>query len=292
MTVTLLFRAGAISKSTRAGRTPKTLLIAAKHNLRETQAERGFRAQIDHSRMHLNQILFGPQTAAEIVNMGQQLIKKFRTASTTLRKDHVQALEFIVSLPPNSGVDVSAYFRASATWFLQEFGSAMVLSIVYHGDEAAPHIHVLVAPIVNDRYEGGAPVKRLRLRALVKKFASDVGERFGLTFEPKAKLTNTERTSAATTVLDALASAGDKALQSAVWSAVRADIERSPQGYLELLGLHAATHLKTTKMRTFAQIMTSRGRRTSEDKAIRVNQNLTCVGFAGKSHPSNTGESR
>jgi len=60
MKTSLIFLAKSIGRSTRCGRKSVTLSQAARHNLRELQAERGSRAHITTAHTSLNCVLHGP----------------------------------------------------------------------------------------------------------------------------------------------------------------------------------------------------------------------------------------
>jgi phage tail sheath protein FI len=60
------FAIKSIGMSTCGGRKPQMLIDAARHNLREIQAEQGASSHIDASRIKDNVVLFGPPTAKEV----------------------------------------------------------------------------------------------------------------------------------------------------------------------------------------------------------------------------------
>lgn len=279
MSSSLLFRVGTIGLSTRGSHTPCTLVNACRHNLRELQVERGFRNHIDSSRTSLNKILHGPGSARDVQQLARALIERHLVPMPKLRRDHVQAIEFLISLPVNTSIDADAYFRASVDWLIGVFGEEMLLSAVVHFDEAAPHMHALVLPVVNGKHVGGAPVKRDRLRLMTEDFAQAVGRPFGLAFTPRVRLTVGQRKDIAAVVLDRLASSSDPVTASALWPCVRAEIARAPQQYLDALGLLPLPVRNPKKLRTVMQIMTSRGKRTSEDREWRNGALPSCVGF-------------
>ncbi len=134
--------------------TGKTIIyLAAKHNHREILAEIGAAqgGHIDLSRVGFNYVLRGLDTAHGVAGMAQSLLDN--AGVKTLRKDAVRALEIIFSLPPDSAIDHARYFEDSTQWAEQYF-QAPVISAVVHLDEAAPHCHVLVLPLVYGRMVG------------------------------------------------------------------------------------------------------------------------------------------
>lgn len=269
MTKSLYFSGKSIGLSTRQGRSAVSLLVAARHNLREIQAELGSRKSIDPARTAQNIVLHGPSTARGVAELAQALKDKHLLPSKKLRRDHVQALEFMVSIHRDADCVAHEYFGASLQWFRDNFPVEMILSAVIHLDEGAPHMHVLVLPIVAGKYQGGAPLKYASLMGLTHKFAAEVGKRFGLSFAKKPSMSSAQRVSAAKTVLAYLHKRCDPSLASPIWPAVCDDINRCPISYAELLGINWTPASHRRKYKTFTQIMTGVGRRTTEDREVR-----------------------
>lgn len=117
-----------------------TLLAAARHNLREIQAELGADSHITPTKSHLNVVSRGGTTSSEVVALAEQLIRA--AGIEKLRKDVVYAVEYIFSLPPDTNVNLHAYFNASLEW-VASYTGCPILSAVTHLDEGAPHMHVL-----------------------------------------------------------------------------------------------------------------------------------------------------
>lgn len=228
---------------------------AGRHNLREIQAELGASGSIDATRTHLNQTLVGPATSADVAQLAKNLMQAAGVAS--LRKNAVTGLELVSSLPPNHQLDDVAYFTDCLTWAQAHF-NCPVLSATIHRDEAAPHLHILLLPLVDGRLRGhqvmGGPAQ---IMAMQKSFHETVAAKYGLRKAPP-RLTGTAKHAAAALVLARLRETGDSALRSDLWPSIRACIENSPQTFLEALGL--VTEAKTKKARTMAQIFTSKGK--------------------------------
>lgn len=279
MTTSLVFKVKSIGLSTRDGRHPVSLLQAARHNLRQTQDERGCRANINPALTWKNQVLVGPP-GAEAVDAHARCIKeKYAVTKKKLRKDHVQALEVVISLPVTSSIDPQRYFPDALAWFNKCFSHEMILSAVVHHDEAALHMHVLILPIVDGIYRGGAPIDKMHLPKLVKSFAQEVGENFGLRLERKTHWSSAERSMAAQMVVEHVNQHSDPILSSQLWQPVHDEIKRSPESYFGTLGLKMPQQKAPKLKRTFTQIMTSKGRRTAEDRMRRNDQVLSCVGL-------------
>lgn len=259
---TMLLRVGTVGLSKRAGRKPSTLAQAAGHNLRSDQNERGARAHINPARSDRNQILRGPDTPAKVAALAQSLMAEAGIDATKLRKDYTQAIELLVSLPPESGVNEAGFFAAAVEWAEERYSMSNIISAVVHRDEAAPHCHILVLPLLNGKM-AGAELKSMRAtQEATRDFFQQVAKPFGLR-QPE-RSSPAHRADLASAVLDRLNVTSDPCQKSAIWATLRAAIESNPQPFAEVLGVTVSERKKP--VRTFTQIMTSPGRRTSEDK--------------------------
>jgi|GEM_PF-2111614 hypothetical protein len=233
---------------------------AGRHNLREIQAELGASGSIDATRTHMNQTLAGPATADDVAQLAKDLMQA--AGATSVRKNAVTGLELVASLPPNHQLDDVAYFTDCLTWAQAHF-NCPVLSATIHRDEAAPHLHILLLPLVDGRLNGhrlmGGPAQ---IMAMQKSFHETVASKYGLRKAPP-RLAGSAKHAAAALVLAKLRETGDSALRSDLWPSIRACIENGPQTFLEALGLVAES--KTKKVRTMAQIFTSKGKGAARD---------------------------
>lgn len=263
MSSALFFSVGTIGLSTRGGRKPSTLLQAARHNQRAQQNERGARSHIDPALSHRNERLSGPDTPEKVAALAQTLMAGAGVAVDKLRKDYTQAVELLFSLPPDTTINTGDYFRACVAWAGERFGAGNILSADIHRDEAAPHLHVLVLPLVGGRMNGSALKSRPELAKLRESFWQEVARRFGLK-KPRTGMTGQLRGDAFAAVLAKLEATSDPALRSPLWQTIRRDIERNPAPYIEALGAEVAERKRKTK--SFAKIMTGKGRSTAEDR--------------------------
>lgn len=259
---TMLLRIGAVGLSRCGGRKPSTLAQAAAHNLRADQNERGARAHVDPGRTAQNIILHGPDTPSKVVALAHSAMAAAGVDVATLRRDYVQCIELLVSLPPGSGTPEDAFFAAAVDWAGARYGSENLLSAVAHKDEAAPHLHVLVLPLVDGKMCGKELKSAQALRQTSKDFFEQVARRFGLR-QPE-RVNHAQRAALARAVLARLQAALDPCTKSAAWPAIRAAIEREPHQFAEALGV--SLEAKPKRLRTMAEIFTSRGKKTSQDR--------------------------
>lgn len=275
--------------------------VAAKHNLRELQSELGAGGHIDHRRIGLNQVLVGADTAASVVADAERLMQEAGVGN--LRRDAVRGVEVIVSLPASSAIDRETFFSDSLAW-VRSFFSVPVLSAVVHLDEAAPHCHMLLLPLVNGRMAGSDLVgNKTRLQAMQTGFFEEVGRRYGLT-RPKAqrRLNQATREKAASLIVTAIQDSPELLDSQDVESAMLEVLRRDPAPLLKALNL--TMPLPEKPARTFVEIMT---KPCKPEKAIGFRGNakpigfaqatpvndrtLSCVGFAPKSSPGTAPES-
>lgn len=289
MSKPLYFSAKSIGESKRGGRKPQTLLVAASHNLRDHQAEHGAHDNICLELSHRNVILHGPSQSGAVDALARELKVKYAVPKRKLRKDHVQALEFVISVRSDSDNDDMAYFKASTRWLIEVLGEEMLLSAVVHYDEAEPHMHALVLPIMDGQYLGGSPIDKPNLRILNTRFADEVGTSFGFSFEPKSKLNSAQRSEAFNRVIDHLETNDDPVFSSRIWGGVVKHIKGAPQEFLEILGLQMPVQRRQSP-KTMAQIFTSTGKKTSEDRERRRTVDLSCVGQRNYTAPFSTQE--
>lgn len=281
MTDSMYLRLKSLNTRTVRGVTsPKNIVrVAAMHNLREIAAELGATAAsgINPGRMNLNYILRGPDTAAGVADLAMALLKNAGVES--LRRDACMSLELVVSVPADSAVDHREYFAAAVAW-ADAYFNVPILSAAVHLDEAAPHCHILLLPLVAGRMQGGAlaggPAK---IRAMLADFQSQVAQRFGLTHQTRAKrLSKLNRDMAGRVVLDALRARPERLQDPAMRDALIAGLGSQAVELLALLGLSMPS--AKPKPRSFADIMTApckpeRTRRAVLDtKYIDVAQNL------------------
>jgi hypothetical protein len=160
--------------------------VAARHNLREfIMKGAGEHGSIDIDRTPLNYILRGGGSSQAVANRAQELMAAASTKP--LRKDAVMALEVVMSLPPDTNVDVHAYFEDAVQWVEGSFG-VPVLSAVVHLDQSSPHCHVLLLPLVDNRMVGSDLMGgRAALAARQDDYFRALGARYGLGRPPVRK---------------------------------------------------------------------------------------------------------
>jgi hypothetical protein len=247
---------------------------AAAHNLRVIQAELGARSHIDVDRIGLNAHLAGPADPETVSKLADDRMNAAGIGA--LRKDAVRAIEFLVSLPVGAGVDEDAFFGSALRWLAERFGGVdNVLSADVHRDESAPHMHLLILPLVGGRMVGsdalGGPTK---LRALQDGFYANVCEPYGLKRFPK-RLSGDSKRAAVGQILMALERGHDPSLKSKLWPLIRDRIAADPGPFAEILGIEVRTTATPRRQRTMTEIFTSPGKGPKRETEVR-----NPIGFA------------
>ena len=264
--------------------------VAARHNHREILAELGaaLGGHIDPARVGLNRVLRGHCTAAAVASEAQALMDAAGIKAT--RKDAVRALEIIFSLPPDSPIDHDRFFNESVQWAGQYF-AVPVISAIVHNDEAAPHCHVLLLPLVDGRMIGSDLMGgRAKLQAMQADFHAQVGQRHGLTRQAPQKRPNAAiRKQAMDSVFDKLEA--NSGLNSALLRVLLEPHEKNPEPLLLEMGLTMPTSAAIKG--DFVKMMTKPckpekpigfGKKKpigfDGSAALENEQTLSCVGFA------------
>jgi hypothetical protein len=222
----LYFAVKSIGMSTRCGRKPQTLLDAARHNLREIQAEHGADGHIDPKRIAQNAVMRGPLTAAEVLRAADELFAGAGVETDNLRKDYCQAIELVFSLPVGSDVDAAAYFELCLRWTDKEYALPVLLATAHH-DEAAKHLHVLLLPLQSGAYVGSAPVAIPVTTKRRESFFQKVAGPHGLK-RSNAKLYGMVKTWGIQAVLARIEAVGLPECAEALWPTLREAIQRDP----------------------------------------------------------------
>ncbi|RYE00992.1 MAG: hypothetical protein EOP50_02780 [Sphingobacteriales bacterium] len=218
------FAVKSIGMSRVNGRKPCTLLEAARHNLREIQAEQGAKGHIDPKRTQHNCIIAGPASALQVQELANSLLADLDTSK--LKRDHCQAIEAVFSLPSGSPIDPANYFAQCSDWLARET-MLSVLSAVVHHDEAAAHLHVLLLPVKEGRHVGSAPIARPELKRLRDSYFALVAGPAGLKRD-SAKLRGIVKQWAVAAVLRECEAMGLRNANGPLWPVLVVAIGRDP----------------------------------------------------------------
>ena len=232
-----LFAIKTVGLSRVNGRKPCTLLEAARHNLREIQIELGAVGHIDPKRMVDNIIMAGPSTAAQVQAHADALLASVDT--TRLKRDHVQAVEVVFSLPAGSSLDVGLYFARCVEW-LRVALPLPIVSAIAHRDESAPHAHILMLPVVEGRHVGGGLIDKPKLLRLRDAFFQKVAGPAGLKRD-SAKVRGPVKQWAVDAVLRQCVANGLHDGMGPLWGVFKGMVEKDPTPCLLALNIDVNT---------------------------------------------------
>ncbi len=266
------------------------IATAARHNLREMQAEIGADSHIDPRKSSLNVVLRGAGRAADVAAEAVRLMEQANVLPLRKAKKEqwqpVIGLEMVVSLPPDSGIAEVDYFTDAVAWAALFF-EIPILSAVIHNDEAAPHCHVIMLPLFDGRMTGNKLIgNKTRLLAMQADFHAKVGQGYGLKRgTPAKRYSRAARVSAADSIVIALRrnknSFDDPAIRDALRDAIA---ETMPVHLMELLGLDMP-EVKTPKPKTFASIMTKNCPERKHEKAIAILSKANTIAIDAEINP-------
>lgn len=165
------------------------------HNFREANVPNA-----DPNKSNLNEELIAMNKDKDYYSAFQRRVKESpEYAGKRLRKDAVKGIE--VMLTYNSRTvgpefDERKWKEENAKWLQDTFGKENVISAVLHKDEATPHIHAIVIPMVdgrlNSRHYLGGKAALSNLQTSYGKYMKSLGLERGLEFS-KAEHTDINR---------------------------------------------------------------------------------------------------
>ena len=238
----------------------RQLSAAIRHNKREIQKELGARSRIDSTKTPFNFSLVPSATTEQLVGSIKSSINVHQVQTCRrMRRDAVIALEIVYSIPSSrTDIQVGEFFKDCLEWTDSQFLGANVLTADVHLDEANPHMHVILLCVTPTKLIGSS-LKGNRVKYVERgdSFFHVVGQKYGFS-RPLARLRKADRIDLAKMVTSELESSGDPATKSPIYELVKRQIELNPVQYALSLGIEIEPTLK--KMRTLAQIMTSKGK--------------------------------
>lgn len=262
MALEYFFAVKSISLSTTDGSKACSLERAAKHNKRENVKSLIESGRVDEDKIQLNYSLGGATDSAGVVALAAGLAASI--GFKPIRKDYVQAIEAVFSLPKETSIETSSYFADCVAWCCDRFGASNILSADVHLDESTPHCHVLIAPIQDGCWVGGKMIDRkVNTPALRRSFNRNIAAPRGL--KMAAQLRGQPKAEAVAMVITAIETNHRERIASPLWQAERAAIEGNPAPYLAALGL-VLPEAPKPKPKTMAQIFTSPGKGPKREK--------------------------
>lgn len=212
------------------------VLEALRHNKRTLPTKRGISTHIDATRTPLNYPLASGNTPEAIAMHAR--VQMLKSGISKPRKNGVMAVEIIYSLPTDRhSQDTKPFFTECYEWTKLNFAGEL-LAFDIHLDEAAPHAHAIILPLIDSKMQGNRMVGSTgNLMRLINKFHLDVARHHGLSKSDKARLSAMDKQAIAKLVLAHLKSRNDPVMQSCVWSCIRDLIGKEPLPLAQMLSI-------------------------------------------------------
>ena len=246
----------------------KQLKASFRHNRREIQKELGAHSHIDAQKVCLNYTLSEPVKTDDLIQRVKDSIEVHeKQTGRRIRRDAVLAIEVLFSLPvARADIKTDEYFKDCIAWTIEQFSPASVLTTDVHLDEAAPHMHVILSCVTPGRLIGSRiKGNKTRYHERTEHFFHNVAFKYGLN-RPLHKLLKVDRQRLAKDVILHVENSRDPMTQSLHYGLIRATIQEDPAPFAMNLGIEIQTTPK--KIRTVAQIMTSKGKGSDRPEAI------------------------
>lgn len=233
--------------------------VSSDHNLRTKHCPYlGTSKILNHASAQID-VLHGSTSPQDVA--AAALHRREQAGVKRLRKNQVVALEILVTLRPLACDDEAGFFQGSLAWVAEVFGGwPNILTAVVHHDEAAPHMHALVIPVIGNRMNGSALVGGPgRLRALRDSFQSEVCVHHRVSM-PAGALRGEGKLKATFAVLRRIELDDDPVMQSCIWMSVQELVKRDPRPFLQDLGIDHEQFRPTRRLRSMTQIFISAGK--------------------------------
>lgn len=237
---------------------------AARHNLRELPNE----PHIDPSRSDRNRVLHGAASADGVAQQGKAMLE----AVDKIRSNAILGVELLVCLPFSFDGDPMAFFADALAW-VDEFYQVPVLSAIVHFDESAPHMHVILLPIIDGRLQGSVVMgDRKRIQAMQGDFYANVGRKYGLRRKSAQRLASADRRNTAMQILDAI-TANPALLNGGLVKRLVLDlIAQNLEPFSASVGVALPEPKAKANKETFVGIMTKPQRAERKQSSIEVRQ--------------------
>ena len=215
---------------------------------------------IDPKRSKLNYCLTAPATPASIAAHanGQML----NAGIERKRKNGVIAVEVLFSLPiDRHSQDTRPFFNDCYSWLHKTFAGEL-LSFDVHLDEAAPHAHALILPLIDRKMQGNKMIGGTgNLMRLINLFHKEVAKHYGLSRSDYKRYNSADKASVALAVLNRLQ--GDSIMKSSVWAWAREAIQADPFPLAQMLAIVSAKP-SSKKAKSFVDHKRSHGKGSFE----------------------------
>lgn len=236
------------------------LRSAITHNKRAIAKELVGASHIDSTKTHLNYSMLDTQTSSEVMLKVKEAAADYqRHTGRSLRRDAVLAIEILFSVSAaNLDIDHGQYFLDCLQWAKNEFAPAEPLSAEVHLDESNPHMHMIFLCVIDKRLVASSVTGyKRKFQDRRDNFYAQVAKKHDLEMPPPA-LSRINRMVLAQKIVDHFDSTADPITLSEHYPTICDAIRLHPMSFASILG--GPSTASNRKMRTVAQIFTSKGR--------------------------------
>ena len=236
------------------------LRSALKHNKREIQAELGVLGNINPKLMKENYSLLEKHSSSHTLSIVKNSISTYQTnVGRRIRSDAVLAIEVMFSLPIHrNDIDHKSYFEECLKWGSRVFKPAEIMSAEVHLDESNPHMHAIFFCVTPSQLLGnGLKGNKQKFADRQNDFHNNVAQKYGLSI-PSPKIKKADRLKLGKKITSHFEKTNDPVIKSPCYPIVKALIVENPIEFAEMYGISIS--IKPKKMRTMAQIFTSKGK--------------------------------
>lgn len=153
------------------------------HNQRERESKSN--PDINKEKSHLNYDLHN-QESINYNKKVDEIIKNNVITNRKIRKDAVRMCNFIVTSDKGffenlSKKEQDQFFKKSYEFFKDRYGEDKIVSAMVHLDEATPHMHLALVPVIENKLSAKRLFDRKELLAIQKEYPEFIqGEGFNL----------------------------------------------------------------------------------------------------------------
>lgn len=231
MAASHLIRLGSVKDVYKQGKFVQYGLLALLKHHKRTEKPKD---NIDPAKSHINYSLTNVATPEAITSHANS--QMLAAGLVKRRVNGVMAVEVLFSLPIDWHTkDTRPFFSDCLAWIKQTFAGEL-LSFDVHLDEAAPHAHALILPLVDGKMQGNKMIgDKSNLMRIINLFHKDVAKHYGLSKSDYKRVNSADKAMLAQSVLNRLQS--DSVMKSSVWAWARDAIVNDPFPAAQMLGI-------------------------------------------------------
>lgn len=218
----------------RAGHS-KSLKLVQKHNLRQMHVYQSRTVRFDEDKSYENVELV-PLNKPSLPDVVFSIIENLGIDYSKFKKNRGYASEFLFSVTAGYECNFVDFYNDCLNWLRTYHPECLIAHAIIHFDEATPHMHVIVVPIVNGELQADK----------IKRYKGETRKRNKSLYEyltPKYDLTTDEQLKGAIKkvgaelVIDEIVNKSIIDPENKIYPAVIQSIHSRPEVYMKQLGI-------------------------------------------------------